>query len=49
MPTAAWHPNTLKAESECKTFELQDKLPQLPVPELEETLNGYLRAVSCTR
>lgn len=29
-----------------KTFEYQDKLPSLPVPTLDETLDKYLHSIS---
>ena len=32
--------------SQPKTLANQDKLPMLPIPELEQTLQGYLKSLS---
>lgn len=38
MPPKASNPNA-------KTFENQDKLPRLPVPPLEQSLQGYIKSL----
>jgi carnitine O-acetyltransferase len=32
-------------KNQTKTFAFQDKLPRLPVPELEKSLEGYIKSL----
>ena len=34
------------AEKPAKTFSLQDSLPRLPIPDLEKSLEGYVKSLT---